>query len=170
MIYAGIGSRKTPPDILNRMKNLATVYATRGFVLRSGGAQGADTAFEQGCDFAGGKKEIFLPWKGYNGRYNGLYTIPKQAYVIAEQVYGPRWQYLKDPIKHLMARNIQQIMGKNLDTNVDFVICWTEDGAESTSQRSKRTGGTGQAIACASDLGIPVLNMKNFNLKEILTF
>ena len=29
-------------------------------------AAGADTAFEIGADLANGKKEVFLPWKGFN--------------------------------------------------------------------------------------------------------
>lgn len=48
-IYTGIGSRNTPPDILDIMFRLAGKLASEGYVLRSGGAQGADDAFEQGA-------------------------------------------------------------------------------------------------------------------------
>jgi predicted Rossmann fold nucleotide-binding protein DprA/Smf involved in DNA uptake len=40
--YAGIGSRETPPDILEWMTSLAANLETMNYVLRSGGAQGAD--------------------------------------------------------------------------------------------------------------------------------
>jgi hypothetical protein len=46
--YTGVGSRKTPPHILKVMRQLATKLNSDGWVLRSGGADGADTAFEQG--------------------------------------------------------------------------------------------------------------------------
>ena len=56
MHYAGIGSRKTPDDVLAFMQRIAQWLAKRNYILRSGAAQGADTAFENG---AGMKKEIF---------------------------------------------------------------------------------------------------------------
>ena len=64
MSYAGIGSRKTPVHILSKMRRVAERLEVRGYTLRSGGADGADTAFEEGCK----RKEIFLPQPGFNGR------------------------------------------------------------------------------------------------------
>ena len=69
--YTGIGSRTLPKEIYNKFYNLAqalgeTHQGDPVFVLRSGGASGADTAFERGCDSVGGEKQIFLPWKGFN--------------------------------------------------------------------------------------------------------
>jgi hypothetical protein len=63
LFYAGIGSRQTPPDILAQMTRYAKRLQELGWVLRSGGAHGADTAFEHG---AGDMKEIFLPWPNFN--------------------------------------------------------------------------------------------------------
>ena len=64
--YAGIGSREAPALIQGFFTKLAERLAGQGYVLRSGGAAGADKAFEKGCDEASGEKEIFLPWAGYN--------------------------------------------------------------------------------------------------------
>jgi hypothetical protein len=61
--YAGIGSRQTPDHVLAAITAVAKVLAERGYILRSGGAEGADTAFEKG---AGKATEIFLPWRGFN--------------------------------------------------------------------------------------------------------
>ena len=61
MIYTGIGSRKTPIEIINKMIKLGQILGKHGYILRSGGANGADKAFEQGCDNVLGKKEIYLP-------------------------------------------------------------------------------------------------------------
>ena len=52
--YTGIGSRETPTAILDLMIAIGGVLAQRGFTLRSGGADGADDAFEQGCILKGG--------------------------------------------------------------------------------------------------------------------
>lgn len=68
MFYTGVGSRETPRDVQAVMYKFAQKMALHGAVLRSGGADGADTAFELGCDKQQGKKEIYLPWQGFNGR------------------------------------------------------------------------------------------------------
>lgn len=46
--YTGIGSRETPYEIQDLMKRIAFKLAENGWLLRSGGAEGADTAFENG--------------------------------------------------------------------------------------------------------------------------
>ena len=46
--FAGIGSRETPQDILKLMTKSAYRLEQLGYVLRSGGARGADKAFELG--------------------------------------------------------------------------------------------------------------------------
>lgn len=60
--YAGIGSRRTPDDVLVLMYAIARMAAARGLWLYSGHADGADWAFERG---AGGRATIFLPWRGF---------------------------------------------------------------------------------------------------------
>jgi predicted Rossmann fold nucleotide-binding protein DprA/Smf involved in DNA uptake len=59
IFYAGIGARETPDDVLHLMYLLGRKLATDGYVLRSGHADGADLAFEKGCDSVNGRKEIF---------------------------------------------------------------------------------------------------------------
>lgn len=57
MLYAGVGSRATPEPVLDLMRRCATRLEVLGYTLRSGGANGADTAFEEGCC----RKELYLP-------------------------------------------------------------------------------------------------------------
>ena len=47
--YAGIGSRETPPRVFKQMTDIARTLAGRGWRLRLGGAEGADTAFSAGA-------------------------------------------------------------------------------------------------------------------------
>lgn len=169
--YAGIGSRLTPVSILGAMTWTGMDLAYRNYILRSGGAAGADFAFELGCETAAlhSHKEIYLPWKGYNESTSDLYTIPEEAFVIAEEFYHKNcWKGIRPAVKKLMARNTLQILGKNLDNPVEFVVCWTNDGCESQSTRTRKTGGTGQALALASSLDIPIVNMKNENWERKL--
>lgn len=61
MKYVGIGSRTTPPEIMEKFKQVSAYLYKLGFTLRSGAAPGADTAFDEGYE-GEDKKEIFLPW------------------------------------------------------------------------------------------------------------
>ena len=146
--YAGIGSRKTPKEILDLMTHIAKHMRSFGWVLRSGAAEGADTAFENG---AGDLKEIFT------ARSN----IPKEAMDTVDK-YHPAPSRLSPYVRKLMARNAMQIFGSDMDTPVGLVVCWTPDGANGTTiPTTQRTGGTGQAIRIAAANGIQVLNLAN---------
>lgn len=152
--YAGIGSRKTPVKILTYMTQLATYFESIGYTLRSGGASGADSAFSCGCEI----KTIYLPWHGFNNIQSGLNGVSTASLELASH-YHPAWDKLSSGAKKLMARNMCQILGSNLDHPVDFVLCWTPDGAETST--SYTTGGTGQAIRLAIAHNIPVFNLAN---------
>lgn len=153
-IYAGIGSRETPPEILERISNLAEEIGRAGWLLRSGGALGADTAFERGCNAGSGQKEIILPWKGFNGNLSPIWLptsgkVFERATLIAQQHHY--WPALTLPARKLHTRNVLQIMGVTLVERVDCVICWTEKG--------RVKGGTATAIKVARALNIPVFNL-----------
>lgn len=155
--YAGIGSRKTPTNILQIMHNLGFVLAEQRYILRSGHAIGADLAFERGCDCAHGLKEIFL-----------ASDADSKAMALAASVH-PYWYNLSAYAQKLHARNGYQILGKDLKTPSFFVICWTPDGADGALvPTSNATGGTGQAIRLANRYQIPVINIKNENWKAKL--
>lgn len=159
--YAGIGSRDTPSEILETMKDIAALCHDVGYTLNSGGADGADSAFEQGALSVGGSCNIFLPWPKFNGHHS-TYTRPKpEAYEIAASIH-PIWQHLgKDSVRSLIARNMHQVLGWSLKDPVEFVVCWTFNGQETAKQYTLRSGGTGSAISLADSLGIPVFNLCN---------
>jgi hypothetical protein len=83
--YAGIGSRRTPPEILSLMRQTAAALAARGYTLRTGGAGGADQAFLEGAGGPLGQVELFLPWPGFRGS-----ARPERM----EGTLGPRWRTL----------------------------------------------------------------------------
>jgi len=165
LYYTGIGSRKTPRDILEQMNEIAMLLADRNWILRSGGAPGADTAFESGCSVVKGKKEIFLPWKNFNNNNSNLYNVSQTAEAVSckiwNETFPDSWKHIRRPVQLLMSRNVHQILGEKLKEPSSFVICWTPDGVETQQKRSGKTGGTGQAIALANNIGIPVFNLFN---------
>lgn len=173
--YTGIGSRRAPGYVLTMISIIARYLGCCPYFtynMRSGGADGPDLAFELGV-IAPGTVEIFLPWQGFNKNVSPLFDIPQEAFAIASK-HHPAWTKLKPSVKRLMARNVQQVLGKNLDDPSHFVLCWTPDGCESADTRTRDTGGTGLAIAVASTYGVPVYNIKNYEetpqqLIEIIT-
>jgi hypothetical protein len=149
------------------MRDTAQRLAEAGIILRSGAANGADTAFEQGCVSASGPSEIWLPWKGFNGHADtGLYPEAKH-FEIASTLH-PAWAALSHGPKALHARNVGQVLGADCATPVAFVLCWTPDGCEQEATRTRKTGGTGTAISLAARHGIPVINLLNESAQEQL--
>ena len=146
-VYTGVGSRSTPIEILEFMYKIAVKFARLGYVLRSGGAKGADSAFERGCDSVNGEKRIFLARDSNSA-----------AMKIAESVH-PAWGMCSEYARELHARNAFQVLGYDLHSKSNIVICWTPDGCLSHETRSIRTGGTGTAISIASINNIRICNL-----------
>src|SRR4051812_44414023 len=112
--YAGIGSRSTPPDVLQLFHDVAYQLATLGWTLRSGCAEGADTAFENGAldaylgPVSRPKPELYLPWPRFEGRHKPLVALERPAppaYEIAAQ-HHPAWDRLSAGARSLHARNV----------------------------------------------------------------
>lgn len=158
--YTGIGSRKITSDMSSQLQELGRLCSIAGLTLRSGGAHGSDSAFEQGCDRVQGNKEIYLPWTRMNG-HSSTYTSPApEAYNVASTIH-PKWDSLSQGARSMHARNIHQILGPDLDDPTNFVLCWTPDGAETIDKCTKDTGGTATAIKLACFLDITVINLRN---------
>ena len=152
--YAGIGARATPPEILSLMTRAAFALTKRGYVLRSGHAIGADSAFERG---AGTAAQIFLPVPGWRDSESVFHPA-----ALGDELWGraraiaaahhPAFAGLSSFVQALHTRNVFQVLGPALDNPSEFVLCWTADGEAS--------GGTGQALRIAATHGVPVYNLQ----------
>lgn len=132
--YAGIGSRSCPPDQCRLITHLALQLGPH-FTMRSGGAEGADKAFE------------------YGSLGTSLVLRPKDSTPAAEEIarqIHPAWHMCNDYARKLHGRNIQLILGKNLDEPAEFVLAWT---------LNPTMGGTRTGIVLAKQRGIPVYNL-----------
>jgi len=156
MYYTGIGSRKTPPDFQDYFSNLAVVLEASGYTLRSGAADGADAAFEKHVT----KKEIYLPWRGFNNHPSHLHpaNFCTDAPEIAESIH-PNWDRLTPTVRKLHLRNVYQVLGRDLQTPSSFVISWTPGAAD--------VGGTRTALVLAKRRNIPTIQFGgNDDLQE----
>lgn len=185
--YAGIGSRRTPPQIIKQMHELADTLGKMGYTLRSGYADGADKAFHLGATSNGRPVQNWLPWKGFNGcEEMGLYAETKH-FDLAKLLH-PVWGKLPESVHKLHARNVGQVLGRGfevadvqlailnphlihyptLSEPSEFVVCWTPDGADAHDLCTSKTGGTGTAIKLADYCQIPVFNLFNTEAYEEL--
>lgn len=147
--YAGIGARATPPAVLRDMEGLAHLFKGAQYILRSGGAAGADSAFQNGSG-------------GINHIYEAKHCTNDAIYMAGQ--FHPNWNACNSYVKKLHGRNMMILFGPRLDEPVDFVCCYTPGG--------EVTGGTGQALRAAIHYGIPIFNLavdKLPGLREIKT-
>lgn len=166
--YTGVGSRDTPPDILSLMERVAEKLSFEGWVLRSGGAAGADLAFQRGAlDREQVWPErplplVYLPWKNFQQHIQESY--PAQYVVVSYSDYKdkarelvsevhPAWEKCSQGAKALHTRNAFQVLGDTLSEPSKFCILWappTKDGVK---------GGTNTAYQLCLRHGVPVYNL-----------
>ena len=153
--YTGIGARKTPKAVLASMTRIAQALDAEGYTLRSGGADGADSAFEAGAT----NKIIYLPWARFRDHPSPYHHVSNAAMALAAK-HHPAWHLLNNYAKLLHGRNAYQVLGLDLMSKTDFVICWTPDG--------RVQGGTATAIKVAQSHAIPVYNLAAWSEKAVL--
>lgn len=163
--YVGTGNKDTPPDVIAKMKKWAVLLEKHGYTMRSGGMEGAEDAFENAVEV---KKEIHLPWRGFNNKESKFTFTTDQARALARQTHES-FDTAPPAIQTFLAKNVRMIMGKNLNSPALFVIIWSEDGAERLSEKSPRTGNMGHVVSIASRLRIPVFNFAKPDCEERLT-
>ena len=151
--YAGIGARKTPDEFLCYMTEAAQfLEVSKHYTLRTGGANGADSAFEAGVGY---HKML----KVYRASDTG--DAAPRALEIAMR-HHPKWFGLTGYVKDLMVRNVMILLGPQLDSPVDFVLCWTPNG--------EIVGGTGHSLRVAAAHNIPMWNFGIQPKREIAEF
>ncbi len=158
--YAGIGARATPAAVLADMETIAAWLARTGWILSSGGADGADTAFAKGTSPE--QRTIWLPWRGYNGLRGPdcrvLSPAVLEACIEIAAPLHPAWDRCSPAVRKLHARNAA-VLGLALDRAVDAVVAFTSEG--------RVEGGTGMAIRIAEASGIPVLNLGSMSPRAV---
>ena len=181
MTYAGIGSRETPADVLELMTKAAKWLEAKGYTLRSGGAVGADTAFEvgvtnknkkqifKGFDKVGPKEvaiahEVHPDLKGAMERSKNKKKEERLRAGASEAEAEKSGERSAWAVQNLMARNTNQVFGAKLDTPSDFVLFY----AKETKNPRRPAGGTGQAVEMARLKGIPTINMADSDWRKQL--
>lgn len=155
-VYAGIGNPDTPPDILAQMVKIAQKLSGMGYTVRTSGGGPADDTFETNTS----QVEVYLPWKNFNKKTSQYVRNHKDAPSIVKP-FHPTFDSMTDAVKAIIARHAHVILGPDLNTPVDFLICWSQDGIENGDKRSIKSGYMSIPVALAASRSIPVFNLKN---------
>ena len=155
LTYAGIGARATPNNILISMSAIAKRLEHQLFIVYSGGAaEGADAAFIATIYFY----KVFMPSNYFNyKKANGTDFIDCSKLPNWDEAMQTVYKYHPNPAaltpfsKKLMARNAYCVLGEDLKSPVDFILCWTPNAAV--------VGGTGQGMRIGKHYNIPIFNL-----------
>ena len=94
-----------------------------------------------------------MPWNGFERDVplNGEVFLPTLEAADHAAMFHPAWERLKPGARRLMARNSQILLGEDLNSPVELVICWTPS--------ANLVGGTAQGIRIAQANSIRVYNL-----------
>jgi hypothetical protein len=159
--FTGIGSRKTPENVLRLMQAIGFRLGSLGIRLRSGGAEGADSAFEVGARRAikenhGLEPLIYLPYPGFRGKSGITFAANSKTWKEATRIIQdthPAWDRCSDFAKKAHTRNAFQILGSDLRTPSQFLVFYAE------VSRGEIQGDTKTAVALAKKFQIPCFNL-----------
>lgn len=167
--WTGVGSR--PKNLPNSRIEVEMMYvgrlmAEKGWILRSGNADGSDLAFQKGVYSVDPQlTEIFLPREGFNSYHNhagAKYKLLHHEDIEACKPFLEKANMSKE-VERMSAwnkafhyRNVCQVTGKEKYCGFDlsnFVVYCApeEDGVVS--------GGTRTAVYVARSLAIPTFNI-----------
>jgi hypothetical protein len=154
MPYVACGNRDMPAAILATIVGYIKQLDARGYTLRTGGREGPEDAYDRLPLI---RKETHLPWKGFMDKDSKFTYTSESARILAAK-FHPSFDGVKPVIQTFLATDLRLIMGKELRSPALFLITWSEDGAESTSEKTARTGNAAQFVSVASQLKIPIFN------------
>jgi hypothetical protein len=161
--YGGLCNPDAPDSVMSQMKTLAERLEAKGYTLRTNGAKGGEASMEAGSSDV----EAHIPWRNFNEHPSKLNRTTDEAKAVIRQ-FAPGFDGLKPAVQTIIASKAHVILGKDLKNPIQFLICWTQDGAETMAQRNAKTGYIGVGIALAASLKIPVFNLKNPDALERL--
>lgn len=159
--FAGIGSRRTPEDMLTMMYNICQLLGKDGYTCDTGACIGPDQKCAEGTLVGGGNVHLYLPWRTYElewaDKMRETYHARMKHTILDERYHldamesvklHPKYGILKHSYKLLHGRNYLII---HPEKPVEFILCWTPGGLID--------GGTGQALRIAERYGIKVYNL-----------
>lgn len=156
-----------------KILELATVLASKGYKFRHTGSSD-DTIQTAITKIDGLTYDSYLPWI----KFNTNVTTPKMkratpcGYKIAAGAHKIFSKFKNGP-RAVLARNVHAALGVDCKDPVNFILAYTEDGAEGfvKDMDFKVTGDLVFYLNLAKNANIPVFNIKNDDsLKRLIEY
>lgn len=162
--FTCVGSRKATDEQAEILAGFALRLLRAGYKGRSGLSGPCDLALNTAlaqCPQA--PCEFYLAWNGYDGWWRGgldgriyeprWFENYPQAIEIVSTIH-PVWDKLKRGDKLLHGRNVYQVLGLDLQSPSDVLIC-----AAPVDKKGRVLGGTATAFNLATQHQIPCFNI-----------
>ena len=161
--YSYLTDGSIPDEIVNKVKALVKALGGKKFVLRTIGDKTDKLGIEL-LNITECAHEVYLPWR----KFNEEITEPKLSYPKAEgyevaKAYMKNFDKAPAAVRAINAAYSHSLVGEKCDNQVNFVLCYTDGGAEGFSKTFdyKKEGRLGYYIAMCNELNIPIFNIKN---------
>lgn len=178
--YTGVGSRETPDDILILMRRIGYIMAMKGVALRTGEADGADSAFYKGVVdaydlhrvkfenevFVAGLPKSFHYVNDVVDIFNGASAFDASIPLEKFRETAVRIRGSLDGLSYFGVkchiRNVAQVLGVDGNSPSRGMICWAKpvNPPKMTDTQIRYVeGGTNTAYCTAILHNIPVYNL-----------
>jgi hypothetical protein len=152
--YAATGNKEMPESFKPQVQRIGRNLEKAGYILRTGGMEGLEDVIEKSVT----KLELHLPFKDFDGKQS-KFTYTSDFVKGVAKMFHTSFDTLKPVVQTFLAKNVRLVLGKEGKSPAMFLIVWTEDGTEKAIEKTFKTGNSGNAIAIADAIGIPVFNL-----------
>jgi hypothetical protein len=152
--YAATGNKEMPESFKPLIQRIGRNLEKAGYMLRTGGMEGLEDVIEKSAT----KLELHLPFKDFDGK-NSKFTYTSDFVKGIAKMFHTSFDTLKPVVQTFLAKNVRLVLGKDGKSPALFLVVWTEDGAETAAEKTFKTGNSGNAIAIANAIKIPVFNL-----------
>jgi hypothetical protein len=152
--YAATGNKDMPESFKPMIQRIGRNLQEAGLILRTGGMEGLEDVIEKSAT----KLEVHLPFKDFDGKQS-KFTYTSDFVKGIAKMFHTSFDTLKPVVQTFLAKNVRLVLGKDGKSPALFLLVWTEDGAETTAEKTFKTGNSGNAIEIANAIKIPVFNL-----------
>lgn len=118
-----------PGEVVSKLKNIVTSLTENGYTIRVN-CDGKSIVNDLVKDV--NNKENYLPWGRFNEHVEKFSRPDYASYRIALGLRKNFFQ-LPDAVRAIIASNVQTVYGKKCKDPVDFIVAYSESGADLTT-------------------------------------
>lgn len=161
-----MGNYNANESILPLIQEVMNILRRNGFTARVSASKGFE---EMAYNAAGRDGEVYLPFKGFEGKQEGFSTYSDAVSKEFAKRFLPEWNTIKESHQTFYSKNARLVLGKGCKAPAQVAIIWSDDGVEGPSSRTQKSGHAGHVAAIAHAMKIPVFNLNNPGAIQRLT-